>query len=75
MFQKGVLGPGCANVVGIVRLRGRRGGDVAWVPTLEVFVEKFIPLPCKEKGHALPDSFSKGLRFWERSQNKSIVEV
>ena len=75
MFQKGVLGPGCANVIGIVGLGRGRGWRIARVTTLEMFSKKHIPLSGEKKGHALSNGFTKSLRFWERSKNKSVIEV
>jgi len=75
MFQKGVLGPGCAGVVGVVGLGRGRGSRIARVATLEMFLKELIPLSSKKKGHALSDGFTEGLRFRKRSQNESVIEV
>jgi len=75
MFQKGVLGPGCAGVVGIVGLGRGRGRRIPRVAALEMFFKELIPLSSKKKGHALSDGFTEGLRFRKGSQNESVIEV
>jgi hypothetical protein len=75
VFQKGVLGPGCASIIGIVGLGRRRGRNISRIAALEMFIEKCIPISSKEEGQAFPYGFTEGLRFRKRPQNKAIIEV